>query len=298
MKFSEQPPSKKWAALKYRGEKFAEVWFKPDGVPFLLTFRIPKESFQIPGMGDQLTLENLLRAVAIAPEEVESWRLGDVSHAGMHGVNPQFRNTLSPPQQAPYLEICLRLAPLPEAVGAAESSDPELSSTKWQDIETRWKFILGLEATMETLRLSMESLLTEVEAYSKKPLTIEEKTYAPRADVAQWNKAKKRVHIAVPKMKEFIHRSVWAMGSPERKRLEELYNEHAQPHGPTSQIDEMLKQMDELRKDRQVLTAHGKTVYQECKAISSEIQAVLRALHNNAVKAQLKKGAAPKGRHF
>src|SRR2546426_7531237 len=88
VEFSKQPPSKQWAALKYRGEKFAEVWFKPEGEPFLLTFRIPQENFQIPGMGKQLTIENLLRAVAIVPEEVEAWRHGDVSHSGMNGSNP------------------------------------------------------------------------------------------------------------------------------------------------------------------------------------------------------------------
>src|SRR6266436_4696732 len=74
--FSEQPPSKQWAALKYRGEKLAEVWLKPEGEPFALTFRIPRESFQIPGMGQRLTTENLLKAVGITTEEVESWRHG------------------------------------------------------------------------------------------------------------------------------------------------------------------------------------------------------------------------------
>src|SRR5262249_22958622 len=44
--FSEQPPSKQWAALKYRGEKIAEVWFKPEDNPFALTIRIPQKSFQ------------------------------------------------------------------------------------------------------------------------------------------------------------------------------------------------------------------------------------------------------------
>src|ERR1700722_3528925 len=79
--FSEQPPSKQWAALKYRGEKFAEVWFKPEGEPFAVTFRIPRESFQIPGLAHLLTTENLLKAVAIATEEVESWRHGDDSYS-------------------------------------------------------------------------------------------------------------------------------------------------------------------------------------------------------------------------
>jgi hypothetical protein len=48
--FWEQPPSKQWAALKFRGEPLAEVWFKPQGEPSALTFRIPQESFHLPGM--------------------------------------------------------------------------------------------------------------------------------------------------------------------------------------------------------------------------------------------------------
>src|SRR5437868_10026526 len=92
VKFSEQPPSKQWAALKYRGEKFAEVWFKPEGEPFGLTFRIPQQGFQIPGMRPHLTIENLLKAVALAPAEVESWLLGGEAHSGLDGANPDFKN--------------------------------------------------------------------------------------------------------------------------------------------------------------------------------------------------------------
>ena len=84
MSFSEQPPSKEWAALKYKGERIAEVWFKPEGEPLALTFRIPQKSFQIPGMGQRLTTENLLKAVAIATEEVESLHHECASHSGMN----------------------------------------------------------------------------------------------------------------------------------------------------------------------------------------------------------------------
>lgn len=59
MNFSERPPSTRWAALKYDGERFAEVWFKPDGEPNGLTLRIPQESFTIAGAGPRLTAENL-----------------------------------------------------------------------------------------------------------------------------------------------------------------------------------------------------------------------------------------------
>src|SRR5258708_11884887 len=96
LNFSEQPPSKQWAALSYKGESFAEVWFKPEGDPFALTFRIPQKSFQIPGMDQLLTMENLLKAVAIDLEEVESWRNEGDSHTGMNGCGPELRHPLTP----------------------------------------------------------------------------------------------------------------------------------------------------------------------------------------------------------
>jgi hypothetical protein len=279
--FSEQPPSKQWAALKYRGEKLAEVWFKPEGDPFALTFRIPQKSFSIPALGQQLTTEVLLKAVAIAPEEVESWRHGDISHAGMNGSNPELGNPLPPPpHDDTHLDIHVRLKPPPQAVAGNESG--EISLAKWQDLETRWKSILGLEANVETLRISMEGLRAEMEGSSKKTLSTEEKVHALRADVAQWTKEKNRVHHALPKVKEFIHRATWAMGTPERKQLEEIYENHIQPQIPFPEIDKLLAQLETLQKERQVLSAHGVAVYQDCKSIAAAVQGALRALQSNA----------------
>jgi hypothetical protein len=301
VKFSEQPPSKQWAAMNYRGEEFAEVWFKPEGEPFGLTFRIPQKSFHIPGVGQRLTTENLLMAVAITPEEVESWRHGNVSHCSLNGSYPQLRNPLPPPpQEVTHLKVYVRLKPPPQAVGRNESSELEIPSAKWQDLEARWKAILGLEAAMDALRISMESLLTEMQASFTKTLTIEEKLHALRADVAQWTKAKTRVHHAVPKVKEFIHRSIWAMGTPEKKQLEELYKNHIQPQIPFPQVDKVLKQLESLQKNRQVLSAHGLTVFQDCKSISADVQRALSRLQSNAAaNAHSKKGAAgAKGKFF
>ena len=66
MNFAEQPPSKQWLALKVRGVKFAEVWFKPDEEPWGLRFRIPQNSFHVPLVAKRLTLETLLKAVGLA----------------------------------------------------------------------------------------------------------------------------------------------------------------------------------------------------------------------------------------
>jgi hypothetical protein len=292
--FSELPPSKQWAALKYKGEKLAEVWFKPEGDPFALTLRIPRESFHIPGMGPRLTPENLLKAVAIAPGEVESWGPGDIAQAGMSGSHPELGRPLPPPPpDVPHLTIHVRLKPPPPAVAPNEGGEPEVPEAKWQDLEARWRAILGLEGSLETLRLSMEGLRAEMEASWKKTLTTEAKVHALRADVAQWTKAKSRVVYALPKAREFIHRATWAMGTPERKRLEEIFKSHIRPRVPFPQMDQLVEQLDNLLKDRQVLSAQGVAVYQECKSIAAEVQGALRALQSNAAaRATQKRGAA------
>jgi uncharacterized protein YoxC len=301
MNFSEQPPSKQWATLKYKGEKLAEVWFKPEGEPSALTFRIPQESFQIPLMSQQLTAENLLKAVALVPEEVESWQYGDVSHSAMNGSNPELGNPLPPPPpDGTHLDIYVRLRPPSQAVAPNESSDlDEVPTPTWQDLEARWKAIIALEATMDGLRISMEGLQAEMEASLKKTLTTEEKVHALRADVAQWNKSKSRVHHALPRVREFIHRTVWSLGTPERKQLEEVYRNHIQPQIPCPHMDKLFQQLENMQKDRQILSGHGTTVYHECKSIATDVQGALRTLQSNAARnAKNKKDATGGGKFF
>jgi hypothetical protein len=299
--FSEQPPSKQWAALKYREEILAEVWFKPEGEPLALTFRIPQKSFLIPGIGERLTAESFLKAVAIATEEVESWRHGDVSYSGMDGANPELKQPIPPPPpDDSHSSIYVHLKPVPQVVVLKDGGEPEIPPAKWQDLEARWRTILGLEATIESLRQRMEGLRAEMEASSKKTLTTEEKANALNADVAQWNKAKSRVHHALPKTREFIHRATWALGLPERKKLEEIFQNRIQLRIPFPELDKVPDQLENLLKDRQVLSSHGVTVYQECKGILTEIQGALRTLQSAAAaKAYKRRGASgAKGKPF
>jgi hypothetical protein len=294
--FADLPPSKQWAALKYKGETIAGVWFKPEGEPFALTFRIPRESFQIPGMGPQLTPENLLKAVTLTNEEVDSWRQGDASHSGMEGSNPELKTPLPPPPpDVSHRELFVRLKPPPGAEVPKGSGGPAIPLAKWQDLETRWRAIVGLEVAMDSLRISMEGLRAEMEAAAKRTLTTEEKVHALRADVAQWTKAKSRLHHVLPKVKEFIHRSVWAMGLPERKKLEEVYKDHIRPQVPFPELDQVQGQLDNMLKDRQVLSGHGVTVFQEGKGLAAEVAGALRTLQSNAAaKATDKKREARK----
>ncbi len=301
MNFSEQPPSKQWAALKYRGEKFAEVWFKPDGQPFALAFRIPQGSFQIPGIGELLTAENLLKAVGVAAAEVASWRREGASRSGAGGSDSELRNPLPPPPQGvTHLSLYFHLQPPPQAAAPDEGPEPEIPESKWQDLEARWKAVLELEAGMDALRISMEGLRGEMEASSRRTLTPDEKVHALNADVAQWNKAKSRVHYALPKVREFIHRSTWATGAPERKRLEELFKSHIRPRIPFPRMDKVVEQLDDLLKDRQVLSAHGTSVYHECKTVAAEVQGALRTLQSNAAANATKQRSATiaKGKFF
>src|SRR5262249_59078838 len=115
-------------------------------------------------------------------------------------------------------------------------------------------------------------------------------------DVAKGNKGKSRAGHALPKMREFIHRSVWLLGGPERKKLEELYKTCIQPRVPFPEMAELAEQLENLRKDRQVLSAHGVSVYQDCKNISAELQGALRTLQANAAARAIKNRGGAKAR--
>jgi uncharacterized protein YoxC len=181
-----------------------------------------------------------------------------------------------------------------------DSSEQELRPEKWQALEAVWKTILGLEASIDTARLGMDGLRAEMEAAFKKALTVEEKLHALQADVAQWNKAKSRIHFAVPKVREFIHRATWALAIPERKRLEEIVRHHIEPRVPLPEVDKVREQLEHLQKDRQVLFAHGNAVYQECRGILADVQRALSTLQRNAADNARRKRDAKrqKGKYF
>src|SRR5439155_15656045 len=185
MIFSEQAPSKQWAALTFRGERIAEVWFKPEGEPLALRFRIPQSSFHIPGIGQRLTTENLLKAVGVAAEEVESWRHGGASHSAPDASHPDLTNPLpQPPDDVTHLEIHVRLKPPPRAAADEVSREPGVVPAEWHDLEARWKAVLGQEAALDNLRKSMEGMRAELEASMRRSLTADDKVHALAADVA------------------------------------------------------------------------------------------------------------------
>src|SRR5262249_44175321 len=125
----------------------------------------------------------------------------------------------------------------------------------------------------------------------RQSLAADDKVNALAADVAQWNKAKSRARYALPKASEFIHRATWAAGTPERKRLGELFKNPIGTHTALPEADEVAQELEFLRKDRQVLSVKGVTVCQECKAIAADVRAALTRLQTNAaVRASKKKG--------
>lgn len=301
MNFAERAPSTEWTALSRLGEELAEAWFKPDGEPLALVIRVPQSRFDIEDLTQQLTLEDLLTAAAIPNEDVESWHFGDESHSGLGGTNPELKRLLPPPPPGEtHLAMLVQLNPPAPPVVRTEQGVQDISPQTWQALDALWKNILVLEASIELSRQSMDSLRSEMDAAFKRPLSVEEKLHALQADVAQWNKAKSRVHYALPKAREFIHRATWILGLAERKRLEELFRTHIEPRIPFPELDHERTQMEHLQKDRQVLAATGTTVYQDCRGVLSEIQRTLSTLQRNAAeRARAKRSAKKeKGKHF
>ena len=181
-----------------------------------------------------------------------------------------------------------------------ESREQEIPLEKWQALEAIWRTILGLEASIESSRVGMDGLRAEMEAAFKKTLPVEDKLHALQSDVAQWDKAKNRIHYALPKVREFIHRATFALAVPERKRLDEIYRNHIEPRIPFPEVDSVREQLEHLQKSRQVLFAQGNSVYQECRGIMGEIQRALSTLQRNAADRARQKRSAKreKGKHF
>jgi hypothetical protein len=285
----------------FRGERIADVWFKPEGEPSALLFRIPQSSFQNHEIAQRLTPENLLRAVAVATAEVESWQQGDTSHSVADGADPGLTTIIPPPpNDVAHLEILVRLKPTSPAAGPEVKREAAAVSSEWHELEALWKSILGLEASVDTVRKTMEGLRAELDALMRRALAGDDKVYALAADVLQWNKAKSRAHYALPKASEFIHRATWALGTPERKRLGEIFKNPLEVQTSLPPAGEMLQELEMLRKDRHVLSAKGMAVFQECKAIAVDIQTALRRLQSNALNraSQKKGGAGAKGKSF
>lgn len=283
MNFAEQPPSTAWAGLKYRGQTVAEVWFKPEGEPFALRFRVPGESFRLPVVGPQLTAERLLRAVGVSAAEVESWQCegAGASDAGLGDPLP--------PPALERLELSVRVKP-PAPVDASEPGGATSArEANWDYFEGRWNAILGVEASIDALRMNLDGLRGEMEAAARRPLNLEEKVNALSSDVVLWNKAKSRLRYALPKLREFVHRSTWANGIPERKAVEELFARHVQPRIPFPEPEQVVAQFDALLKNRQVLSAQGVSVCQECQSVLAEVNGTLRNLQRNAAANAAKK---------
>lgn len=301
MTFSERGPSSDWEALGHPGEDAAEAWFRPDGDPLALVFRVPRGRFEVDDLSQLLTVEDLLTAAGVPVGGVDSWQFLDESHAGLGGTNLELKRLLPPPPpDQTHLTVRVRLKPPARPADPSAGGVQDVSPDQWQALDAIWKGILGLEAAIDALRLGMDGLRNEMEGAFKKSLTVEEKVNALQADVAQWTKGKNRVHYALPKVREFVHRATWALAVPERKRMAEVVADHIDPRVPHPDMGWVREQLGHLQKDRQVLFQQGNAVNQECRGILAEIQRALGTLQRNAAENARRKRSAgrQKGKHL
>ncbi len=180
------------------------------------------------------------------------------------------------------------------------ASDASEACVIWQMLESLWKKILGLESSIESLRLAMNGTRGELESAFRRQLNLEEKLHALQADIVQWTKAKNRVHYVLPKVREFIHHATWMTGSPERKEMDEVFQRADNTGVLPNDLVSLREQLEHLQKDRQVLLGTGNSVMQESRAILTEVQRTLNTLiRNSAERARNKRGAGrEKGKHF
>src|SRR3984893_1936233 len=152
-------------------------------------------------------------------------------------------------------------------------------AAKWDQLEARWNAVLVLEATIDTLRTRLNGISGEMEVSLRKVLTTEEKPQASAADLAQWTKAKSRVHLILPKARDFIQRAAWTKDTPERQRLDEFLLKNADGVStPAREMDQVLEELELLLENLKLLTAQGCSVSNECKSVWADVQVALRRM--------------------
>jgi hypothetical protein len=277
---SDTIPSDDWVALDHLWEDIADAWFKPGAEAPTFRFRIPRDQFEGADPSQPVTVGRLLQAAAIPTDEVESWHLEEAPQPGEAEASPDLSRPLPPPPpEATHLTVIVRTKP---PAARDESGEPDMTLKRWQALDACWLAILGLEASIDALRLGMDGLRTELEAAFRRTMNVEEKCNALQSDVNQWTKAKSRVHYALPKVREFIHRATWATAGPERKDLEEFVENHIKPRVAVPEMDRVRERLEHFQKDRQVLYSQGNAVSQECRGVLGEIQRVFSTLQRNA----------------
>ncbi|MBN9521496.1 hypothetical protein J0H58_23745 [bacterium] len=297
----ESVPSADWAPVEHLWDDVAEAWFRPeDGRP-TFRFRVHRDRFGSLNAGPQLTLGTLLNAAFIPADEVESWYFGDHLRPAGDELAPDPGHLLPPPPSGEtHLTVHVRLKTPTQPDSRDEGDEPEVTPEQWQALDALWKVILGLEAGIDAVRLGLDGLRAEMEAAFRRPLAAEEKLHALQADVAQWTRAKSRLHHALPKAREFVHRATWAAAAPERLQLGDLVRDHIEPRILPPRLDRVRERLEHLQKDRQVLAAQGTAVAHECRGILAEVQRALGTLQRNAAdRARQKRSAGrEKGKHF
>jgi hypothetical protein len=298
---SEQAPSDDWTAVEHLWEDLADAWFRPEGGQSTYMFRVPRDRLPAADTGRRLTVEHLLEAAAIPRDEVESWHLEDAPPPDVGGTTSDLSQPLPPPSpDATHLTVHVRMKPPAPAAAGDESPEPDVPPEKWQALDALWKAILGVEAAIDALRLGLGGVASEMEAAFKRSMNVDEKVHALQADVVQVTKAKSRVHYALPKVREFVHRATWASAAAERKALEELVEDHIKPRVPLPGMDRVRERLEHLQKDRQLLFAQGNAVNQECRGILAEIQRAISTLQRNAAdRARQKRSSGrERGKHL
>jgi hypothetical protein len=70
--------------------------------------------------------------------------------------------------------------------------------------------------------------------------------------------------------------------------MEELIRTHIQPRIPFVGMEQVMARLESLLKERQVMSANGVMVYQECKGVAADVQGAFsnlqRGASNNLVK--------------
>jgi hypothetical protein len=285
--FALRTPSDAWEpALLPDSPGCLWVWYRPPHAPDGFFMQVPDEARSTAGV---LTMQHVLAAAGVTPEEVATWSLLGGVFDALGGTNPlldhplpalppgdagnivvQMRPRMAvppismpvapvppyaapafvPPVVAPAFVAAAPLAAFPPAVAGMPGTGDEMFAA----FESEWQMILQAETNMAATRQQLLGLQQRLQSLNRE-LSPDERVNADSLDKRDWHDARRWLREGATHIARHLrdHEIGVTSGAGIRHRSEQLYNEFIVPRRPFEGMAQALKNFEQHRKNAQHL---------------------------------------------
>lgn len=278
-------PSNQWVAVALAGTSVQFwVWNFPPTAPQTIAIKLPWSQFAAANV--QVSVFGLLQSLRLSNSMIQSVQVGGNAYSSqadflltpqMTGPDGLVNLFVSAPQPVgqPVFQAPLQMQPHAGAAGPIDES-------AYKRADADWKSTLYLETQASGLRKTLAGTQARLGGLNK-DLSPEERRFASRQDLADWNDARRFLRDAAARISRYIKEYDIGLTSSAGRRnwMESMYVQYIKTRQPFSQMEQMQREFEVYRKLLQNLVNNMTTVnafaQQEGEQRAKQVLARVRA---------------------